>query len=657
VIRSFDIFDTVLTRVVGSPEAVFLCTGQNAFREGLITMSPKEFKHLRIKAETEARRKKGGREVTLEDIYESLAELGGISLENVQSLLKIELEIEDSGLRPVNVLAGEVADARVNHGTVAFLSDMYLPAKFLETKLRSYGLFRDGDHLLVSADQGATKYSGKLYLVFLGNVGLKPAELLHRGDNWMSDVQMPKRLGIRTAHFDASALNRYERILENYSEPTEAVTSFFAGASRLVRLDSVSSSPRTAALRSVAAGVAGPTLLSYVLWVLRRADQLKLKRIYFLARDGQILLKLARIAAPIVGFTGDLRYLHASRQALRLPTTNLTDPEALRWSLDDTTFISIISFLESLDLTVAGLEDVLLRHGLDPAAARDNLDKVSRQKLPGLIRDARFRRSIGLAAEERKRYLTKYLQQEGVVGADECGIVDLGWNGTLQVALECVIKEKKAIMPVGFYFGLSRRASEAGLGKREAFFFDEGRKTGFLQREYWVEPMLEVFCAADHGTTLRFEPSSGRVIPVLKSPRNDAVLAWGLVAQQKAILQFAGFALDNCPSGLNPESLRPAIHELLGSFWNSPSTAEAEAWGTYPYADDQTEACWQELGEPFGWVDCLRSVYRGKLTSPHRAGWIAGGLMRSARPVKWALPPAVKTVSWFRSVCRFKSNQ
>ena len=204
------------------------------------------------------------------------------------------------------------------------------------------------------------------------------------------------------------------------------------------------------------------------------------------------------------------------------------------------------------------------------------------------------------------------------------------------------------MIPVGFYFGLSRRASEAGLEKREAFFFDEGRQTGFLKREYWVEPMLEVFCAADHGTTLRFETSNGRVIPVLKSPRNDAALAWGLVTQQKAILEFAGFALAGCPSDFDPESLRPAIHELLGAFWNSPSPAEAEAWGTYPYADDQAEAYSHKLGEPFGWVDCLRSVYRGQMTPPHRAGWIAGGLMRSAKPVRWVLPSAVKTASWFR---------
>ncbi|HXA44205.1 MAG TPA: hypothetical protein VNZ25_01765, partial [Candidatus Angelobacter sp.] len=382
----------------------------------------------------------------------------------------------------------------------------------------------------------------------------------------------------------------------------------------------------------------------------------KLKRIYFLARDGQILLKLASLAAPVVGFTGELRYLYASRQSLRLPTTNMADPESLHWSLDDTTFLSISSFLERLDLTVTGLEDVLMHHGLDPAVARENLDKAMRQKLPGLIQDARFRQRVSLAAEDRKRYLSEYLQQEGVVGPDNFGIVDVGWNGTLQVALERLIKEKKATVPVGFYFGLSRRASEAGLEKREAFFFDEGRQTGFLKREYWVEPMLEVFCAADHGSTQRFELSNGRVIPVLKSAHNDAVMAWGLSSQQKAILGFAAFALESCPSGFDPKSLRPAIHELLGSFWNSPSAAEAEAWGTYPYADDQTEACTHKLGEAFGFVDCLRSIYRGQLTAPHRAGWIAGGLRRSARPVQWALPPAVKTASWFRRLCLPKLN-
>lgn len=646
--RSFDIFDTVLTRNVGDPQAVFLCVGQAAAREGLISISAIEFKQLRIKAETEARRKQAGEEVTLEDIYNCLEALSGILPVAATRLRQLELDIESAGLRPVKTLADEVASARLDHGKVAFLSDMYLPTKFLETKLRAHGLFQDGDHLLVSAEQKATKQTGKLYLNFVGNCGLKPGELLHRGDNWASDVQMPRRLGIRAEHFGSTALNRYERILERFSEQTEAVTSFFAGASRLARLDVGTEPPRRKAIREVAAGVAGPSLVGYVIWILQRATQLRLKRIYFLARDGQILLKIARLAVPVVGFSGELKYLYASRQALRLPSTNLADAQSLRWSLDDTTFLSVKSFLERVGLEPTGLTEVLSRHGLDPASAEKNLDRAARGTLTGLIEDPGFREAIAREVDIRKRRLSEYLVQEGVVGTEEIGIVDLGWNGTLQVALERLLKEKKAVLPVGFYFGLSQRASQAGIGKREAFFFDEGRQTGCMQRDYWVEPLMETFCMADHGVTLKYEAGEAGMIPVLKTERNDLALAAGLSIQQEAILKFSEFALNGYHPGFDPETLRPAIDALLGEFWNSPTAMEAEAWGTYAYADDQTEACTFDFGQPLGLTDCMRSIYRGQLTPPHRAGWAAGGLRRSSALVRLTLPPAVKIGSWLR---------
>lgn len=645
-----------MTRTVGRPETVFLRLGRIASDEGLINIPAQEFKHLRIRAEMEARQIKGGREVTLNEIYSRLSTLAGIPQKTVQDLLNLELRIEDAGLRPVRVVADEVAQARMQHGKVAFLSDMYLPKTFLEQKLRAYGLFQDGDLLLVSGERDATKQSGELFRQFLSDTGLKPAELLHRGDNWISDVQTPKRLGIRTAHFDTSTLNRYESILEQHSERTDAVTSYFAGASRLVRLESENASPHLTAIRDVAAGVAGPALLSYVAWVLQRAQQLKLKRIYFLARDGQILLKLARMAAPVLGFTGDLNYLYASRQSFRLPAIDMADPQSLSWCLDDTTFLSINAFLKRLDLTDAGLEDLLRRHGLDVSTPAKNLDKAARQKLRELTGDVQFRQAVAPVVRERRQLLKSYLQQEGVLDSDSFGIVDIGWNGTLQASMEQLLRDKKVALPVGFYFGLSKRATESGMGKQEAYFFDEGRQTGCLQRTYWVEPMMEVFCAADHGTTLRFAVSGGRVVPVLKMARNDQALDWGLQTLQGAILRFAKSALESFDSGFDPHKLQAPIHALLEEFWNRPAATEVRAWGSYPYADDQAEAYCHQLAEPFGPVDWLRSVYRGKITPPHRAGWIAGGLMKSPQPIRWTLPPAVKVSSWFRNALQPNSN-
>ena len=52
------------------------------------------------------------------------------------------------------------------------------------------------------------------------------------------------------------------------------------------------------ALVDVAGGVAAPMLAAYVLWILEDAAARGLGRVYFLARDGQVLYEIARRLAP-----------------------------------------------------------------------------------------------------------------------------------------------------------------------------------------------------------------------------------------------------------------------------------------------------------------------------------------------------------------------
>jgi hypothetical protein len=163
--------------------------------------------------------------------------------------------------------------------------------------------------------------------------------------------------------------------------------------------------------------------------------------------------------------------------------------------------------------------------------------------------------------------------------------------------------------------------------------------------------MMEVFCAADHGLTLRFESTDGHIQPVLKTPRNDRALEWGLATVQSAIVEFVELALANSTVALDPEALRRPIDALLNEFWNSPTQDEAEAWGKYPYSDDQTESVHREWAEPFGVFDSLRSVYRGRMTAPHKAGWAWAGLRRSSAILRCTLPHAVKVGEWMRRRC------
>jgi FMN phosphatase YigB (HAD superfamily) len=649
IIHSFDVFDTVLTRTVGDPHAVFFYVGLMAQRQGILVEAPSRFKQLRIEAEAAARQARGNDDICLREIYDCLARLMPLAPDQAQALQQLEIDLESSGLRPVKLAMKEISAARAANGSVAFLSDMYLPARLIETRLRDYGLFKDGDQLWVSGECRATKESGDLYRAFLAAAGIKPEQLTHRGDNLASDVQTPRRLGIRAEHFKTARLNRYERILEGFSDQTNAITSFLAGASRLVRLERPADSRNEAALREVAAGVAGPVLLAYVVWLLQTAQKQKLNRLFFLARDGQILLEIARLCAPVLKYEGKLEYLFASRQSWRLPAMEAGDGSIPDWVFENTDFLSPRSFLERVGLCPAEIELLLFRHGFGTENWDQTLGPLQRERLRSLAKEPGFIERVASVAISRKQQFLAYLGEQGVLDGENFGIVDLGWNGTLQRSLEQALGGMGVPPPVGFYFGLSQRTSEQVAERSYAYFFDERLGAGCLRRNYWVEPMMEVFCAADHGLTLRFERRDGKMQPVLKTMRNEPALVWGLGVVQNAILEFVEVALANLTDTLEPDNLRPAIDALLDEFWNLPTRAEAEAWGRYVYADDQTESDSREWAEPLGVFDVLRSVYRGQLTPPHKAGWASASLSRSHRIFRWMLPHAVKVGTRLRN--------
>src|SRR5262249_47569159 len=161
---------------------------------------------------------------------------------------------------------------------------------------------------------------------------------------------IPRRRGLRVEPYLAANLNRYEALLEAHAGASGGMSSLLAGASRLARLSVPARFPRGIALPDVAARVAGPTLPAYLLRVLRRAQAARLRRLYFISRDGQILHEIARRIAPRLRVDLELRYLYGSRQAWHLPGVTKPDAKQLEWAMDQTD-----------DLTVG---DVLSRVGL-----------------------------------------------------------------------------------------------------------------------------------------------------------------------------------------------------------------------------------------------------------------------------------------------------
>jgi hypothetical protein len=98
-----------------------------------------------------------------------------------------------------------------------------------------------------------------------------------------------------------------------------------AGAGRLCRLHGREQGGHPA-LAETAAGVVAPVLGAFVSWVLATARERGWRRLYFVSRDGQILVRMARELAGGLGL--DCRYLHGSRQAWFLAALDGFDLES-----------------------------------------------------------------------------------------------------------------------------------------------------------------------------------------------------------------------------------------------------------------------------------------------------------------------------------------
>ena len=368
-ISSFDVFDTVLTRIVGAPRAIFLLLGKQLASQSLISCTPEAFADARIKAE---HRTHGhvGEKCSLEQIYIELAIALRLTDEQREKMMHLECVLESKLIRPILIAKDLIQAARDQGKRVVFVSDMYLPAEFIQEQLVLHSFWVKGDQLYVSHEYGKSKATGQLFQEMISRQGILPTQVSHCGNDLRIDVQGAKKVGLKAHHFNEGNLNRYEQILESYSCATEGLSSVLAEASRLVRLQVPVSSSKEAALRDVAAGVVAPTLVGYVLWVLQQAQMMGLKRLYFVSRDGQILLEIARRLVSKLNVSCELRYIYGSRLAWNLSAVASLDQEQASqmlkrssWILDSTSAISIRDFFARVCIPPEEISDRLAAVG------------------------------------------------------------------------------------------------------------------------------------------------------------------------------------------------------------------------------------------------------------------------------------------------------
>lgn len=592
---SFDIFDTLVTRIWFQPRDPFLVTARILASRGMIPVSPRDWVRARCHAEGLAQRQRGALEVEHAAIYDQLARRFGWSAEVRDAARQIEIEVEEASVRPIAEI-NRIYDHHVGAGgETALISDMYLETPVIERMLDRCGVRYAASRLFVSSQTGHRKHTGALFDHVIDQLGLDNRSCLHVGDNARSDINRAQEAGFDAIHYRAAEPTRYETALFTPAIRDRTMRSAFAGAARAARLGGSDETAHDRALWRIGTNVAGPLLFTFVAWTLKQAAERGLDRLYFVARDGQILLKLARRICDAWDIPIECRYLHGSRQGLHLPgLTEIGDFER-GWILEGYAKRTLRGLLARVELVPEDIAEAAGRCGLAADRWDEKLRFSDAPALEALLEAADVQAAILASAAKRRQIALDYLRDEGVLDDGQVGFVDIGWEGRLQRSLSRIagtVDTNFTDRLHGFYLGLADHPPRGEAGRYDAFC-RTGRSDILGAAHYGIWAITEVFTSADHGSLAAFvRDDTGKAWPELLDEGFQEANDWGVALQQSAIEAFAATFIDAARlAGLDPmqdiDGLRAAALQAFERFVETPAVDEAEAFGTYPEFGDQ----------------------------------------------------------------------
>lgn len=180
---SFDIFDTLLLRPYVEPSHLFTHLEQIYHCKG--------FACNRRAAESRIRQKM--KEPEINDVYKELSP-------NYAIMKSKELQLEQQVLQKNNEIYELYKYAQENNKKIIIISDMYYTQSILTSILNSKGI--TGFHkLYVSCDYQASKLNKNLYQIVCKDLQVNPKDILHIGDNSISDYKNALLSGLQAYHY------------------------------------------------------------------------------------------------------------------------------------------------------------------------------------------------------------------------------------------------------------------------------------------------------------------------------------------------------------------------------------------------------------------------------------------------------------------------
>lgn len=510
-IVTFDIFDTLITRMVYQPQDVFALMQKIIQKKYKITI---DFIGIRNQMEKIAWEKHGDY-CNIHNIYDELKLLNIFSEGQTEELKALEIELEYKLCIP-RTDALEIFNNLVSCGKrVILISDMYLTKSIIESMLLKCG-YKGYEDIWISCEKGLRKDRETLWEAFFKQFG--EYRTIHVGDNPHSDCQVVgdrQRINMLWLSPNdqfkfSSQYDKFEKYINTTVENSLMLgifvhkylynSPFALKANGSVQLKD---------LEEIAQGIFAPVFLVF----LQFLEKASADKLLFLSREGCFLQKLYKeYCASFKCIEISNLYFYTSRRAASLPQIK-----------------SLLDIKEILQTSYNGCLSVLLkeRFGIEnPIIIQDmqihlpdDLNKV----LAVLALNAE--ELLSEIDEERNSY-TEYI--DSVVEKDEkLAVVDVGYAGTIQYYLMKLLERDIE----GYYMALEYNIKPQKLGGTCNSVYNFGTDKVFE----FTQLFLEAVTAASHGQVIKMNEKDTST-PVLKLEKETC---WKEAQQmQEAIINY-----------------------------------------------------------------------------------------------------------------------
>lgn len=535
---SYDIFDTVLTRMTATPRGIFALMQYYLLTDKRFSKKSnylrENFYDLRINAEACARNVLCNRtkaEITLSDIYSTINLTEEMAYETLGELKKLEQDVEYMVSIGINEKVEEFVRRMQDKQRLAYISDMYLDREFVRKLLHKADSRLADNKIYISSMYNKTKASGYFYSFVKNDSNVPFSSWMHIGDNTKSDGENATKWGITTKLYEKSALLPWERALIEANEK-DVQCQLAIGAAKNARINHQGN---TSMAFNVGAAIGGSILYPYVRWTVFKARLMGIKRLYFVARDGYILKKIADVIIEKCKYDISTHYVYGSRQSWRLPAVSVIDRDFERF------------FDESLPHYVNDMSDIADMFQITLDELLNYLPNVYRLKVQGLnsadvlcikktlLGNRGFKQFIAKKQSDKRIRVIEYMQQEVDTSDDKFAFVELNGSGFTQYCLASLM---------GTYYTGSVCTFFLKLNSVNKYNSQKIRLISYMPNNLKASHVLEVLCRAPHGQTIDYCLKYGRYEPVMDDTEGNDLLAYGYNDYTEGIEEFTKYLVE-----------------------------------------------------------------------------------------------------------------